>query len=83
VILCLTVIGRVEPTQEWALHGYLDRAPDYRDAMHVSTFAVAEQGNSQIGWPARWGRPQSGELLLKQIRISKWLDLDAGRAFYN
>ena len=65
VILCLTIIGRVEPTQERALHDYLGRAPAYRDAMHVSTFAVAEQGNSEIGWLARWGRAQSGELLLK------------------
>jgi hypothetical protein len=65
VILCLIVIGCVEPTQEWALHNSLGRAPGYRDAMHVSTFAVAEQGNSEVGWLARWGRAQSGELLLK------------------
>jgi hypothetical protein len=46
VILCLIVIGRVEPTQEWAIHGHLDRAPDYRDTMHVNTFAVAGQGRA-------------------------------------
>jgi hypothetical protein len=51
--------------------------------MHVSTFAVAEQGNLQIEWLARWGRPQSGELLLKQVRMIEWLSFDAGRAFYS
>jgi hypothetical protein len=70
VILCLMVIGRAEATQEWALHGYLDRGPDYRDAMYVSAFAVAEWIGSRIGWLARWGRLQSAELLLKQVTLS-------------
>lgn len=48
LIICVMVIGCMEAAQKWALHGYLGKAPDYRDAMHVSAFGVLEQGNSQI-----------------------------------